>query len=389
MRYIYTLFDYSTPSPRPLQSIVVTNQEISFFTFYFPKTGLRIKEIWTSEAEFAALFDQPICINDFKSHVSAFKLPKHVNYDVHDMGVFKLNVLPPDEIAGKKHLARAVSELIGVAGDNPEKWRRLLANASVVYQFLEERGAMHGIKRVPTIYSPEYTFTGRSKTVGFNIQGTSEDFDIHSINEMYNTFIHIDWIAADLRMAAFISKDPVMNEDFIQSDPYSKLAQRMSSLNLEREDCKNKFLRAIYSLAIEDPILDAYPTFQKWATQKIFEMRRDGYLTSLLGRKFYIDEKQDRTELSVFNSQFQGSVAHAMQSILVKLFDSFQDLILTEVHDSLILCCPEKIALAVEKDVVNIMVDPLRGWVSPSPRMPVRASVGNKWKQWERKRVYR
>jgi DNA polymerase I-like protein with 3'-5' exonuclease and polymerase domains len=255
----------------------------------------------------------------------------------------------------------------------------------VVYQDIEDRGVRDNFKKMHPIYSRD-TFTGRSKSLSFNVQGATEEYDIKSIFDDDKVFVHFDWLAADIRMASFMSQDERMELAFKQSDPYTILVEYLNDPEFSRDKIKIEFLRAFYSLKFDDPIFGIYPRFKEYMQSKVNELDESGYSTSIVGRRYYL--KGDN-KLGVFNAQFQGSVAHAMQALLVKIYQKFRYNILTEMHDSVVLCCPEKLVIPIIKDVVNIMKDPLSGYVDPSPIMPVKVSVGRKWKAWKTVRVYR
>jgi DNA polymerase I-like protein with 3'-5' exonuclease and polymerase domains len=122
-------------------------------------------------------------------------------------------------------------------------------------------------------------------------------------------------------------------------------------------------------------------------------MDTQGYLTSILGRKFYVhgDNEQQILESrrQVFNAQMQGSVAHAMQNSLVRIHKKYPNCILTELHDSVVLCCKSPMAPQLIKDVSAIMLRPFDGLLENNPVFPLRVSVGNKWRNWKELRVYR
>ena len=373
MRYVLTAFDYSIDPPLPLQSIVIDNN-IKFYTFYLPGTGNKLRQIYREIEEFKSVFvDKSICINDFKTHVKTFNLPKCVNYDIYDLNLPHLD---------HKCLGNIRKGLINIAKivvrRKPKQWNKLLANSSVVYQYLEDRGVFHGYRRVFPRYSIE-TFAGRSKTMSFNLQGTTDKFDIRHIEE--NGYqVQFDWIGADLLIAAYMSGDKEMLGSFDNSDPYTKMAKLLNSSQFPREQCKRDFMRAIYSLSVNHPILELFPTFKKWMISRITQMREDGYLISLLGRKYRI--KGDN-ELSVFNAQFQGGVAHAMQATLIRLFDDFSQNLLAEVHDTIVLVCKGVDLKELIEEVGQIMLCPLKGYVDNPPIMPVKISIGKRWRKWK------
>lgn len=381
MQHVLTLFDYTCYPPLPLQSIVV-GEDIKFYTFYIKGTGVKIKQIWEAIEEFKAIFETPTCVNDFKSHIQAFNLDRHVEYDVYDMNIPSIKFTPQCEDAGKRFLAKVMSEFRGVRF---ELWNRLFANASVVYQTIEDNGVRDDYKRLPVIYSLD-TYTGRSKTLRYSVQGATEECDIKSVREANEVLVHFDWIAADMRMAAVMSGDQDMLDSYKESDPYTRMAEYLNDPQFPRDKCKTQFLKAIYSLNIDNPVLDFYPIFKQWMRDRLGFMRRECHLDTIMGRKFSWNKDN---ELSVFNSQFQGSVAHAMQAALTKLFVNYRNNILVDMHDSVVMSCSESMLKGLIDAVVPIMTDPLNGCVDQSPFMPLKVSVGTKWKQWQKLREYR
>lgn len=382
MRYVYTTFDTSKHPAVPIESTVLDSRiksdtlfnDISYFVFYKPGSGLTLKQIEENKAKFREIFDEEVMVNDFKSHAAAFGLKKEMGYSIYDLNIYtNISLLQYQQVLLLQTIA---------ASYKPEPWRKLLANAMVVYQYLEENGIRDNYKVVYPRYSLN-TATGRSSTTGFNVQGTTDKFDIRPRTDEYDYLVHFDWLAADIRMIAFMSGDEAMNKSFEKSDPYIMASEYLKDPEFDRERCKNEFIRSVYSLSTEAPILKIFPQFKKWMDKKLTEYERDGCLYSLLGRRY------DGDKLRVFNSQFQGSVAHCMQAALVKIYEKYKLNLLTEVHDSIILHCRENRLKEIIREVGSIMLYPLDGWTDNSPRMPVRISVGRKWRQWQQYKVLR
>ena len=376
MQRILTLFDYNKNPPLPLQTIVVDNG-VKVYTLFLQKTDIKIRKIYENKKEIAKLFKKPTCVNDFKAHLKAFDLKRNVNYKVYDLNLPKINLKPKSEKDGKVILAKIAKS---VTGRRLDGWQKLMANASVVYQNLEDRGIRHGYKLMRPRYSLE-TFSGRSKTSVFNIQGTTDEYDVQAANLERGYFVHLDWIGADLLMAAHMSGDREMIASFEDSDPYSLMVQLLDHPDFNRERCKRELMRVIYSLDIDDVVLDIYPDLRRWMRDRLDFLKKNGYLTSILGRRFYL---RGDNRKSVFNAQMQGSVAHAMQSVLTRLFGDFGPNLITEIHDSIVLSCQKIDLPAVIEGAGRVMLDPLEGFLEKSPIMPVRISVGKRWRKWKK-----
>jgi DNA polymerase I-like protein with 3'-5' exonuclease and polymerase domains len=191
-------------------------------------------------------------------------------------------------------------------------------------------------------------------------------------------FICCDWISADIRVAAAISGDEELNESFIKSDPYTAMAE---GLDLPRKECKIAFLKSIYSLDVESPILELFPTLHKWMVGQIAEMRAKRTLSTPLGRPFKLDS---RDEKSVFNAVLQGTVAHAMQSSLCQM-EHARDHLLAETHDSIIFSCRRGLIPHIVKAATDAMLRPLE----KLPRFPLRVYIGKAWKKWKLYKEFR
>ena len=375
MRQIVTLFDTRHYPFEPLRSVVVDGGKKRSYIFFEKGSGLTIKEIRKNMVTFVKEFDEPCCVNDLKNHLKSFGMDLHLRYDVWDKITPKLDPLK----------FRNILDKVAESFKSGEKWERLRAHASVVYQHLENRGIRHSFKVVHPHYSMD-TVTGRSKTSGYNIQGTTDKDIILPIEDGDLYFIHFDWTSADIRFASFMSQDPNMEKSFRESDPYTYVTDFLHHKEMTRDIIKKRFLSSFYSLQFDDPIFDIFPTFRKYMTLRLKFMEKNGYVESILGRKF---KYTGDNKLSAFNSPFQGGVAHAMQASLVEIYKKFPMNLFTEVHDSIILVSDKKMISTLIKQVSNIMLCPLRPYLSEAPVMPLKVSVGNKWRSWKFLRVYK
>jgi hypothetical protein len=341
----------------PLASLVISGSKRTYVPLYVKGTGVKLNKIEENVGSIRRIIENyPVMVNDFKSHVKAFGLSRRVDYEVFDAGL--INPGPSRE------------ELDGcgfVSGN--DRYRSLIANVSVVYQGLEDRGVFDGYKRV----FPRYflsTLSGRSKTVGYNIQGATSDL-IRHING--GVFVHFDWVSADLLMVAVISGDNDLLSMFGESDPYSIISK---SIGIDRSECKRAFFSALYSLDVDHPIFMLFPVLKKWIGDCVVKLDRDGYLESLLGRRFYLSGSN---RLGVFNSQFQGSVVHALHNVMVKSFADYGYYLVTEIHDSLVFACNKSLLSSLIKDVGDMMLHPFDDL---KLRMPFVVSVGTRWRHW-------
>jgi DNA polymerase I-like protein with 3'-5' exonuclease and polymerase domains len=106
-----------------------------------------------------------------------------------------------------------------------------------------------------------------------------------------------------------------------------------------------------------------------------------------LGRKFRLAHAKN--ELAVLNGVMQGSVAHAMQSVVWKIWKSIGTRLITEIHDSLVVASSRQDVSDTIDLVSKVMLHPFKGIVDTNPAFPLKVSIGKKWKKWKLLRVYR
>lgn len=384
MYYIWTAFDKTRGISKPLMTAVLNSETMKPECYglygYAPLDVVleRVKYI-------ASLFDNEVVVNDFKSHLDGF------NHPLHDLMKldrdYKVNMLPEEEEitipkeAGDlyKYLLRKILEAKKIG---PGRWQQLLGDASLVYLTLQRRGVRRGgLDEHPTYELT--TFTGRSKTTGFSIQGMTEEVDITHIDEDKKKFICIDWISADMRALSLLSGDKEMQRSFDISDPYRYIAAKTGG---DRDTCKVEMLKSIYALNPNNKLLDIFPTLKYWISQSVEQMRYNGFATSLLGRKFYLNGDNERT---VFNAPIQGTVAHAMHASMVRLHKALPRHLLTELHDSIILCSTPREARLVINEACEIMFRPFRDILPSNPTFPLTVSIGDNWRKWNKYREIR
>jgi hypothetical protein len=354
-------------------------EKLSTRTLFLPGTGKKLRDVFAEIEDLSnAIRTKRVVINDFKAHLSGLKLDLSVDYDAYNYEI--LGEATADEKENNKLLAQLITRM---RGSKIGEWRKLNANAQSVYQFLENRGVYKDGKDVYPRYSTD-TFSGRSRTVGFNIQGTTAESDICLDRHDLDLFVHFDWVAADLRVASILSDDDDLISTFERSDPYTEMARELGS-GFSRGKCKLEFLKSIYSLDVDNPILELYPRFLEWMKSEIEKMMSQGFLRSILGRRFTLGEDNER---SVFSGMISGSVAHAMQASITDIYKLFPANLLTETHDSITMLSNQKDVRAIINGVRDIMIAPFKDY-EYDEIFPLKTYVGKRWKKWRPYREYR
>jgi hypothetical protein len=282
----------------------------------------------------------------------------------------------PGDVEDDKH-----SEFVEINWDEFGKvWQKLRSQAANVYCKLEKQGVMFEHKLMKPIYDMN-VFSGRSSTIGFNVQGCNKEFNIKHVNPRNDIFVHFDWMAADHRIAAILSNDQDLLGCYKDSDPYSYISNILDG-EVDRDQCKSEFMQAVYGLNPDHEILVVFPIFRDWISKKVNELNNVGYVRSMLGRKYETD-KTIKGNRRAFNSIMQGSVAHAMNSVIHRIDHEFNGIILTEQHDSLTVCVNEIMLVKTIKDISDIMLRPFHGILSDNPTMPLRVHVGKRWREYK------
>ena len=259
-------------------------------------------------------------------------------------------------------------------------WQKLRYSAANVYHGLEIQGVMHEHRLVKPIYDMG-VFSGRSSTIGFNIQGCNKEFNVRHVNPRNDIFLHFDWMAADHRIAAILSNDKDLLECYKNSDPYTHIVNILDGA-VDRDQCKSEFMQAVYGLNPNHEILAVFPIFRDWISNKVIELNEVGYVRSMLGRK-YESDKSVKGNRRAFNSIMQGGVAHAMNNVIYKTNEEYEGIILTEQHDSLTVCVNESMVVKTIKSVSKVMLNPFQGILDNNPTMPLRIHMGKRWREYK------
>lgn len=384
MYYLHCLFDYRKNPHKPLYAVSLhkESKDIKFYQLYLSGTKFPLYKVRENEQKIRdLLYKEDVVLSDFHSYIKSFDLDLNRRYEVWDMNLAQ-DLLPRSINESKKMLLLDLNQMKSL---DLMEWQQILANSQLVYSYLENMGYYHnGSKKYPK-YGLAYS--GRSKCLNSNIQGTNVNDTIQHNNEDFNIFLHFDWVAADFRVASLISNDQLLKQSFKDSDPYTTLYQELNSDKITRNQCKLELFRSLYSMNYESDILDFYPDFAKWMKDSSNTIEEKGYSYSILNRKFKLD--QDRSIRSVFNAQIQGSVAHAMQNVLYRVYKIYPESLLTEIHDSLVLCCNRSDLKIILEEVVNIMLYPFENILEENPKFPLKVSIGYEWRKWEPYKEFR
>lgn len=383
--YVFTRFEDS----KPLVTYISVNGQILRLDIYQKGTGKSLLKVEEDKIRIKKIFESSlnqkvrIICNDFKLHIKAFSLdlsPQHYNvYCIPDTYRMKIE---------------SIEQFISLCDSRGIKeYQKIFANAQIVYEYLEKQKLLLNY----TIVNPRYscnTFSGRSKTLDFCVQGYTEGDNVRTVSSNdSDVVIMFDWLAADIRIASILSNDTNLQNSFFDSDPYTYLMNAINNTSEEkisREECKRFLLKSINSMNMDDDVLiDVFPQLCKWVNSINRKLDTGAVIYSILGRSFSMEDAKNK--LAVLNGVMQGSVAHAMQIVLRKIYDTIPSKLITEIHDSIVVNCPNKQEdiKYVINTIVKIMREPFLGYIDKEYVFPVNVSVGSRWKKWKFLKVYK
>lgn len=328
----------------------------------------------------------PIITSEFKLSLAAFSIPlEKTDYQVYDVCLGSKT----DMILPTKSIAKSVVDVMldKMKTINPMPWQKIFANAAVVYQSMEDCGVLIGLIHHRPSWSQE-TYSGRSKNIGTNIQGADgTELTMNTYGSESDRFIHFDWVAADLRIASLLSGDSLLQSAFDRSDPYGVLMEVLISAGVEisRSDCKLMLLKAINSFDFGHMIMtEIFTDLGRWLKHSNNELDDNGCLESILNRRFSLAKAKNQNKLAVLNAVLQGSVAHAIQLVIKRVWDIVGNQLMADIHDSIVVTCRNETECIqqVIKNVSRVMAYPFVGLLESNPCFPVRISIGKKFRKW-------
>ena len=299
-----------------------------------------------------------------------------------------------------------------------EEWRELSKLVNTYLRPLplllsEADGRLH------TTFNQTAASTGRLSTTNPNLQAipvrTELGREIRSafVAEQGHRLISADYSQVELRILAHVSGEPRLREAFARNEDIHAataaevLGKDPAGLTKdERNIAKMVNFGIIYGISsfglsenLEipreqaqeyiDTYLARFPHVQDFIQRTIEQAERDGYVTTLLGRRRPIPEirvrnRQTRAlgERLAVNSVMQGTAADVIKVAMIKIHDRLREegrsaRLVLQVHDELLLEAPETETSAIKALVREEMCNayPL------DPPLAVDVGVGDDWNE--------
>ncbi|MDQ3889911.1 MAG: DNA polymerase I [Actinomycetota bacterium] len=273
--------------------------------------------------------------------------------------------------------------------------------------------------RLHTTFNQAVAATGRLSTSNPNLQAIPIRTDLG--REIRSAFVaepgwkllSADYSQVELRILAHVSGEPKLREAFARGDDIHAATaaevlgkERATLTKDERNVAKMVNFGIIYGISafglsqnLEIPreeaqdYIDAYlarfPHVQDFIRRTIEQATRDGYVTTLLGRRRPVPElkasnRQTRSlgERLAVNSVMQGTAADVIKAAMVAIHRRLRAegrgaRLVLQVHDELLLEVPEREVAAV-RDLVR---DEMCAAYPLDPPLAVDVGVGDDWNE--------
>ncbi|MBE6959511.1 MAG: DNA polymerase I [Ruminococcaceae bacterium] len=271
--------------------------------------------------------------------------------------------------------------------------------------------------RIRTTFQNLVTATGRLSSTEPNLQNIPVRTDLGAeIRKMFvpregYVLVDADYSQIELRVLAHIADDPVMQQAFKSGmDIHTVTASQVFGVApenvtaLQRRHAKAVNFGIVYGISeyslsedigvsfyeaknYIDSYLDKYRGVRDYMKQVVASAREQGYTQTLYGRKRYIPELKasnfnirQGAERIALNTPIQGTAADLIKLAMIRvdraLAEKYPDAtLLLQVHDELIVECPEVIAQEVA-ELVSYEMEQVAALRVP---LTAEAKIGKSW----------
>lgn len=319
---------------------------------------------------------------------------------------------------GKTGYSTGQKELDKLRGQHPiveliEKYRELTKLQNTYVEALPKLVDEHS--RLHTDFRQDVAATGRLSSADPNLQNIPVRTELgRKIREAFvpekgNVFVSADYSQFELRLAAVLAGDTAMIEDFNSDiDIHAKTASDVYKIPLDqvaksqRRDAKVINFGVLYGMgphalaqntgmSFHDAktFIDEYfrlrAPIRKYIDATIASAKRDGYVETLFGRRRPTPDVNSSNfmvraagERAAANMPIQGTEADLMKMAMLEVEEKLGDLgvQVLQIHDSILVECPEKNADTVGKLLKDTMenIYPALGI-----KLKVDVSTGKNW----------
>ncbi|MDD4058480.1 MAG: DNA polymerase I [Bacteroidales bacterium] len=276
----------------------------------------------------------------------------------------------------------------------------------------QQTGKLH------TTYNQALTSTGRLSSVKPNLQNipirTERGREIRKAfipSHQDGVILSADYSQIELRLMAHMSTDPDFIEAFRKGeDIHSATASKIFNVPIEeltkeqRGRAKTANFGIIYGISsfglsqrlniprseskqlIED-YFKSYPKVKEYMTQMTEQAKKDGYVTTLYGRKRFLPDISSRNpvvrglaERNAVNAPIQGSAADIIKVAMVRLYhridqEGFKSKMVLQVHDELVF----DVFPGEENRLSEVVKEEMERVIELSVPLTVECKYGENW----------
>ncbi|MBE6934433.1 MAG: DNA polymerase I [Ruminococcaceae bacterium] len=271
--------------------------------------------------------------------------------------------------------------------------------------------------RIRTTFQNLVTATGRLSSTEPNLQNIPVRTDMGAeIRKMFVpkagcVLVDADYSQIELRVLAHIADDQVMQQAFIAGqDIHTVTAAQVFGVSpenvtaLQRRHAKAVNFGIVYGISefslsedigvsrweAKDYIesyLTNYSGVRRYMKQVVADARESGYTQTMFGRRRYIPELtasnfniRQGAERIALNTPIQGTAADLIKLAMIRVDKALREeypqaSLLLQVHDELIVECPEEIA----PEVARVVSREMEGIAALKVPLTAEAKIGKSW----------
>ena len=277
--------------------------------------------------------------------------------------------------------------------------------------------------KIHTSYKQTVTATGRLSSVEPNLQNIPVRHELgRRIRQVFladgpeDLLIAADYNQIELRVLAHLSGDEKLTEAFVQGeDIHTRTASEVLGVPPEdittgmRRQAKAVNFGIVYGISdyglsrdlhisraeAADYIaryFQRYPGVAQFQRQTIDSARRDGYVTTICGRRRYLPDLGNRNfnlrslaERMAINTPVQGSAADIIKLAMISIADELRDRgmeskMILQVHDELIFNVP----LGEKEELVKLVKEKMENALPLCVPLTVDVKAGKNWYEMEK-----
>jgi DNA polymerase-1 len=271
--------------------------------------------------------------------------------------------------------------------------------------------------RIHTSYNQAVASTGRLSSNNPNLQNIpvrdarGREIRKAFVPEQGHIFLSVDYSQIELRLMAHLSKDKSMIADFLSgNDIHAATAAKIFGINIKdvtremRGRAKTANFGIIYGISsfglserltigrkdakeLIDGYFNSYPGVKFYMDESIKKARDLGYVTTMFGRKRYLNDIHSQNQVvrgnaerNAINAPIQGSAADIIKIAMVRIHDrmkseKYLSKMILQVHDELIF---EVVIEELEK-LKNMVLYEMSNAVKLDIPLMVDWGTGNNW----------